>query len=190
MKFIFAQKLGMKSVLFSISVLVLLAACSPGKSWEKQAIDNKEKALMDQAKKGKVDTAGVNDLLKAYIKFVDAYPTDTNGANYLFKAADFYRYMHKPLRSIELYARIYNSYPAFEKRPYSLFLQGFIYENEMGNVDSARAKYQDFLDVYPNHAIARDVQITLNNLGKTPEQLVQEFENRAHADSLNQAHNK
>ena len=160
----------------------MLAACNKSETQRKN-IDSKEKALMEQTKKGKVDTTGVNELLKSYISYADAFPTDTTGANYLFKAADFYRYMRKPLRSIELYAKIYNNYPTFQKRPYALFLQGFIFENEVGNLDSARAKYQQFLAVYPDHAISHDVKITLNNLGKKPDELVQEFEAKAKADS-------
>ena len=160
----------------------MLAACNNNEA-QKKAIESKEKALMDQTKKGKVDTTGVNELLKSYLGYAEAFPADTNGANYLFKAADFYRYMRKPLRSIELYAKIYNNYPTFQKRPYALFLQGFIFENEVGNLDSAKVKYQQFLAVYPDHAIAHDVKITLNNLGKRPEQLIQEFQAKQLADS-------
>ncbi len=165
-------------------VALLLASCNPKQEWQKRSIDNAEKALMEQAKKGKVDTAGVNALLKDYEAFADNYPRDTNGANYLFKAADFYRYMHKPLRSIELYAKVYDRYPAAAKRPYALFLQGFIYENEVGNPTAAKNLYEKFLAAYPTHAIAKDVRTTVENLGKTPEQLIQEFQQNAAQDSL------
>ena len=126
----------------------------------------------------------------AYDAYVSAYPADTNSANILFKEADFYRYMRKPLKSIEIYADIYNNYPQYFKRPYSLFLQGFIYENELHNIDSAKAKYQLFLTNYPNHPIAKDVRITLATIGKTPEQIIAEFEARQQADSLAKANAK
>ena len=138
---------------------------------------------MEAAKKGKMDTAGLKDLLIAYDDYVKAWPADTNSANYLFKEADFYRYMRQPKRSVEIYAGIYNDYPQFFKRPYALFLQGFIYENEIHNLDSAKAKYEMFLQVYPNHAIAKDVRMTLASLGKTPEQVIAEFEAHQKADS-------
>ncbi len=145
---------------------------------------------MDAAKKGKIDTTGVKDLLAAYDAYVAAYPTDSSDANYLFKEADFYRYMHKPAKSISIYQRIYTDFPQFFKRPYCLFLQGFIYENEVKNLDSARAKYELFLATYPNHQIAKDVRITIANMGKTSEQLIQEFEARQHADSLSTSNAK
>ncbi len=138
---------------------------------------------MEQAKAGKVDTASVDDLLNEYQNYTTKYPDDTIGAAYLFKAADFYRYMHKPLKSIGIYEQIYEQYPTVAKRPYALFLQGFIFENEVGNTTVAKSVYEKFIAEYPNHPIAKDVQVTLNNLGKTPEQLIQEFEEKAKQDS-------
>lgn len=138
---------------------------------------------MEEAKQGKVDTVGVNKLLAAYQQYSVDYPSDTLGAEYLFKAADFCRYLHDPMKSIELYALVYNKYPSLSKRPYALFLQGFIYENELKNLSAAREKYQQFLDTYPDLPFAKDVRITMNNLGKSPEELVKEFEEKQKADS-------
>ncbi len=177
----------MNKLIIAIVITLSLASCNPKLAWKKRAIENGEKLLMEQAKNGKVDTSAVNALLKDYEAFADNYPTDTNGANYLFKAADFYRYIHKPLRSIELYSKIYDRYPTVSKRPYALFLQGFIYENEVGNPHAAKNLYEKFLEAYPTHPIAKDVRTTLDNLGKTPEQLIQEFQEKAKKDSLERA---
>jgi tetratricopeptide (TPR) repeat protein len=175
----------MKKNIWLLACVLLLASCNPKKAWDKKSIEKRENALMENAKKGKVDTVAVNDLLKSYEAFADAYPADTNGANYLFKAADFYRYLHQAQRSVNLYDKIYKNYPAFEKRPYALFLQGFVYENDIANFTEARNKYQEFLSAYPNHAIAHDVKITMDNLGKSPEQLMQEITAQHLTDSVN-----
>ena len=143
----------------------------------------KEKGLMEHAKAGKVDTTEVNALIKDYITYSDSYPNDTMGAEYLFKAADFYRYMHQPVRCIDLYSKVYDRYPSFSRRPYALFLQGFILENEVKNNTGAKTIYEKFLKEYPTHPIAKDVQITLNNLGKSPEELLEEFQEKAKRDS-------
>ena len=177
----------MKRILGVLAVVALLTSCNPEQTWKKRAIESKEKSIMEAAKKGRIDTSGLKDLLKAYDAYVTAFPTDTASANYLFKEADFYRYMHQPQKSIHIYSNIYNIYPTFIKRPYALFLQGFIYENEIHNIDSAKVKYESFLATYPNHPIAKDVKVTLSSLGKTPEQLIHEFEERQQADSLAKA---
>jgi tetratricopeptide (TPR) repeat protein len=182
----------MKQLLFiSILALVLLiSSCKPKGAWEKKSIEEKENLLMAEARKGKTDTAAINQLLAAYEGFADANKGDTNGANYLFKEAEFYSYMHKPQRSIEVYKKIYDNYPTFEKRPQALFLQGFTYENEMGKIDSARVKYEQFVAAYPDNALTKDVKISILNLGKTPEQLISEFEQNAKADSLAESNSK
>lgn len=174
----------MKRVFVAIVALLLFGACNPKQAWKRNAIESQEKILMEQAKAGKVDTAMVGDLLAEYEAYTTKYPNDTIGAAYLFKAADFYRYMHKPLRSIGLYQQIYEKYPTVAKRPYALFLQGFIFENEVSNPTLAKSVYEKFLAEYPTHPIAKDVQVTLANLGKTPEQMILEFEEKAKLDSL------
>jgi tetratricopeptide (TPR) repeat protein len=173
----------MNKLIIPILALVLLASCGNKKKFSEQ-IDKEEKALMAEAKTGNVDTAKVSKLLADYDAYATKYPDDTTGANYLFKAADFYRYLKQPLRSEALYERIYNNYPKYDKRPYALFLQGFIYENEVNNPEAAKAKYQQFLKEYPDHAIAKDVQMTLDNVGKSPEQMMEEFNARQEQDSL------
>lgn len=174
----------MKRVAAAILLMVLFGACNPKQSWKRNAIDTAEKKLMEDAKSGKVDTAAVNSLLAEYESYSETYPSDTLGAAYLFKAADFYRYMRKPLKSIGVYEKIYERYPSIAKHPYALFLQGFIYENEVGNPHAAKVLYEKFLEKYPNHLMAKDVRTTLENLGKTPEELVAEFQARMQRDSL------
>ena len=116
----------MKRVLVAAAIMILFGACNPKQSWKRNTIESAEKKLMEQAQAGKADSAGVTALLADYELYSETYPSDTIGATYLFKAADFYRYMRKPLRSIEVYKKIYERYPTITKRPYALFLQGFI----------------------------------------------------------------
>ncbi|HLP19657.1 MAG TPA: tetratricopeptide repeat protein [Chitinophagales bacterium] len=174
--------------LLAVVVLVLtLASCNPKHEWLKHSIETQEKALAEKAKSGKVDSAAVVALLKDYETFAADYPTDTASALYLYKGADFYRYLHKPLRSIELYKKIYDTYPTFGRRPYALFLQGFIFENEIGNPHAARPIYEKFLAEYPNNPMAKDVRTSLLYLGKTPEQIMAEFQANAQRDSIAKA---
>lgn len=171
----------MKKVLVLLPVIALLASCYPKQQWLRDTLDKKEKALFQQSKAGRADTSMVNALLRDFQSYAAKYPSDSAGAEFLFKAAAYYRFMGQPQKSIDLYGKVYTNYPGIGKRPYALFLQGFTYENEMGNIEAAKAKYQQFLDTYPDHPFAKDVQATINNLGKTPEQLIAEFEAKQHA---------
>jgi tetratricopeptide (TPR) repeat protein len=174
----------MKNFAIIVLMLSLLPACNPNKSWKRRLIENKDAKLTAVSRTGKMDTTEIKDLVHDYEAYAEAYPDDTAGARFLFKAAEFYRYMRKPDKAIETYRRVYNNYPSFETRPYALFLQGFIFENELGKIDSARAIYKSFLTNYPNDPLSKDVRITLDNLGKSPEQLIKEFEQKQQADSV------
>jgi len=176
-----------KSGLVVIALLLLLAACHPKADWSVVKIERMEQTLLNNAQQGRVDSMSVVRLLDAYENFADRHTNHAKSPEFLLKAADFYRYMGKPLRSIVMYDMIYTNFPNFEKRPFALFLQGFIFENEVHNIDAAREKYHQFLKQYPDHKIADDVRTSLRNLGKTPEQLVQEFMAQQQLDSLTSA---
>jgi len=46
------------------------------------------------------------------------------------------------------------------------------------NYDKATEIYEDFIAKYPESAFADDARISIDNMGKTPEELIQEFERR------------
>ncbi len=166
----------MKHTIF-ILLVVALAACSPSKEKLQEQITNAETALFSNDKGNFVfDEKLVQTAIDAYQKYVATFPEDSLTPEYLFKKADLYRSIRNSEQAIVTYNLISEKYPKYEKAPYCLFLKGFIYENELNKTQEARKAYQTFLDTYPNHDLADDVAFSLNNLGKTPEQLIKEFE--------------
>lgn len=54
---------------------------------------------------------------------------------------------------------------------------GFVYENDLNDLENAKQTYEAFLQKYPNDPdFADDAQMALKNLGKSPEELIKEFE--------------
>ena len=175
----------MKKIVGIVLVVAALAGCYPRAEWNTNKITMLENKIFADAKNKVIDSAGIMSLLNAYESYAAANPHSPKAAEYLYKAADFYRALGKPLRSIALYQTLYENFP--EKRSTALFLQGFVFENEVHNLDNAQLKYHQFLKEFPNDQLANDVRLSLQNLGKTPEQLVQEFIAKQKLDSLNQA---
>jgi outer membrane protein assembly factor BamD (BamD/ComL family) len=56
----------------------------------------------------------------------------------------------------------------------ALFQIGFIYNNKLGNVDSARIAYEQFLAKFPQHELAPYAKFELDNLGKSPDTILAE----------------
>lgn len=180
--FIFAPKFCMR-YLIPVIFIFLLSACYPDAKWGSSKISSLEQQLLNKAKSGTADSVEVMSLLQNYERFATDYPTDSMSAEYLFRAADFYRYLGRPLKSIQVYERISLQFPNHSKSPIAVFLQGFIYENEIGNISAARSQYHRFITKYPDHPLVKDVVISMQNLGKSPEELVAEFKAKEAQDS-------
>ncbi len=119
------------------------------------------------------------DLVRLYEKFSDDNLSDERSSDYLFKAADISMNLNRPSQTVALFDKFLNRYPEHEKAPTALFLKGFVMEDQMQDYDRAREVYELFLERYPESDFADDAQMSLENLGKTPEELIREFESKS-----------
>ena len=159
----------------SFAGLLMLTSCQTDKKQQlSEQINSLEKTLFEN-KKGVIDKKEAANMIYTYLQFVDTYPKDSESPKYLFKAADVSINTFHSAESINLFDRIIKDYPEYEKVPQALFLKAFTYENYLTEVDSARKYYELFLEEYPNHVFSNDAQISLQNLGKTPEEIIREF---------------
>ena len=127
-----------------------------------------------------VDKTGINK--EAAIKYVDAceafglaYP-GAEAPEKLFKAAEVAKSIKTYQKSLTLYDWILEKYPDYEKAATSLFLKGFIVENNLRDDKKARELYDEFLSRYPNHDLADDVEFLIENLGKSDQEILEMIE--------------
>jgi len=165
-----------KHILTLFTVALFLASCSPSKEEKRSEISVQEENLYSD--EGLSSKEGARELIEMYISYAEEYPEDSNAVEYLFKAADIAMNIFDSQKAIYLYDKIYSDYPTFRKRPECLFLKGYVYENNLGQLDEAKAIYTEFLQKYPDNDFADDAEVSLNNLGKSPEELIKEFEEK------------
>jgi TolA-binding protein len=95
----------------------------------------------------------------------------------LLRAAALAKAAGKPAKAVELYERVHTEMPGHPKAPMALFMSGFVYENDLGDLQKAKSVYERFLQEYPNDQdFADDAGSALKLLGKSPEEIVREFE--------------
>lgn len=157
-----------------MSAIVALLSCQNKQERDNDKIVKLEKAIQS-------DTSGFNkakatELRNAYLDYVNAWPKDTIGASFLYKAGELSMSLHESMKAIELFQRYSKAWPEKPKAADCLFLIGFIYENDLGNYNQASNAYNEFIKKYPDHPFADDARILIQNLGKTPEELIREFE--------------
>src|SRR5688572_16926778 len=168
---------------FPIYLMILIfavAACSSPQHKLSSKIESLEKEMHNDSSMAP-DEKKAKDAIELYIKYADKFPDDTTSASYLFKAGDLSSKINETQKAIELFGKVIHKYPNHRNAPYALFLQGFIYENQVGDPLRAKPYYEAFLKTYPDHPIAGDVSFSLENLGKSPEELIREFESKSAA---------
>lgn len=172
----------MKKILSVVLVTVLLIACTSQQANQEAQIQEQEDSLFSDENK-MVDKQRANDLIASYLEYSNSFPESTKSPEFLFKAGDMAMNLNMPQKAIEVFNRIINEYPDYEKAPQCLFLKGYVYENNMNNLREAKRIYEEFLLKYPNDEFADDAEVSIRNLGKSPEELIKEFEENAKAEA-------
>jgi outer membrane protein assembly factor BamD (BamD/ComL family) len=153
-----------------ITATILIAALFAGCAKESEQALWKKVEASDATKNSDSTIMVCQTLLKDY-------PTGKLAPGALYKIAEtYYHGKHDPRTATGYYRMFIARYPDLEWTPVAMFLLGFIYNNDIGNVDSARLGYQEFLAKYPKHDLAQSAQFELANLGKSPDQILAEKE--------------
>ena len=133
------------------------------------------------------DKAKADSLLGLYNKFILRFPNDSLSPKYLFRCAQLAMANGDGQKSLEMFDRFITAFPDNPKAPSCMFFKAYVYENLLHNLDKAKEIYLTFAKKYPNNEFARDARIAVQNLGKSPEEMVREFEARQKADSTRRA---
>lgn len=154
--------------------IVFTIGCQSAMDGKIEKINGLEKELYKNSEK--FDNQKAEILLKEYQEFVEAYPQDSATENYIYKAAETANSLKKYQAAIDLYNNYYLNFHDHEKAGSCLFIQAFIYENQLNDLANAERIYKLFLNEFPNHELVNDAKFSLENLGKPVEELLKQFE--------------
>lgn len=161
------------AILF-ITLATIFSACTSQRDKEVNAIAEQEEQL--KKADSRPERVQLDELLNKYISFVDKYPQDTASTLYLYRAVNLTMGMGDGQAAMKLIDRTINEYPKSSRLAETVFLKAYVYENILSEYGKAAAIYRDFATRFPDHELADDAQIALNNMGKSPEELIREFE--------------
>lgn len=171
-----------KKMFVFMLLTLLIAGCSPSRDKTVKNISALEKALFSPDEYS-FNKPRADSLVAMYETFVERFPGDTLTPEYLFKAGSICMNAGEHARAIGYFDRCVEVSPAGYRAPMCMFFKAFIYENSLNNLDKAREIYLNFIEKYPNDPFTDDAKLALMNIGKTPEQMVREFEANARPDS-------
>lgn len=167
------KNMNLKVWFLLLGVCAIVACTRPQVSLQEK-ISEKEKAL-DFDSLPVISKEKAAELIKMYLEYADNYKDDTLSPAYLFKAGELNISIGKFDDAIDLFGRV-QRYPNSNKAGSSLFMQGFVAENHKQDVEQAKVYYQKFLEKYPDHVLANDCRMLLQQLSLSPEALIEMFE--------------
>jgi TolA-binding protein len=169
-------------LLYLVALLSFLFSCKPESDRTADKIKETEKQLVNDSTRV-LNRDLAEQQLKSYAEFSEKFPEDSRSEEFLYKAAELANSMGKTAVALDYYHNFCEKYPKSKKAPYALFLQAFIYENQLKNLDKAKELYNSFLTSYPDHELAKDARFSLNNLGKSEDELIKMFEEKNKEDA-------
>ncbi len=133
----------------------------------------------------KPDSALINQAREAVRSFIQRFPDDTLSPAYLFQLALVYEKQRQYDSTMNTLDRIYSRYPHSRQASKAVFLEGFLYANVLNDFEKAKKMYQLYLDNYSalDAKMTNDVKMELQNLGKSPEEILKEIQEKVVKDS-------
>ena len=120
----------------------------------------------------KVDMPTGETLVKMYVGFANDYPNDSLAPMYLTKAADVAMNIKRGDIAIKYLDRVVKDYPDYDKLADCYFMRGYVYETVLADINKAKEAYELFLLQYPNHPLAADTRIIIQNLSLSDEEII------------------
>jgi len=120
--------------------------------------------------------------ISKYDQIVNEFPKSKYVPESLFEMAKLYQgQVIKNINSkeslrkaVSMYKKIFTEYPNSPRAESSIFMSAFILANELQDINAAKTAYQLYIQKYPNGELVKDAKIELQNLGKSPEEILKE----------------
>ncbi|MBA3681670.1 MAG: tetratricopeptide repeat protein [Bacteroidetes bacterium] len=121
-----------------------------------------------------------NKAIKAFTDFAFYCTEDTLCAIYLIKTAQVAQAINNSKRAKIALDKCVNDYPKSTHRPAALFLLAQLYDEatQLNNETEAKKLYEKIIAEYPKSDWAKSAKGALNFIGKTDEQIMEEFKKK------------
>ena len=148
----------MQKLLF-LMLLMGGLACSNSSPTENNANQPDQSALLSEIQaieaefEAKPDKVINKEKAKVLVEksklYVTTFPKDTLNPKLLFRAGEVARFIRDFDQAIFLMGLLYREYPDNVHSPPALFLQAFMYENNLNDKENAKKYYNHFLNKIP-----------------------------------------
>ena len=107
-------------------------------------------------------------------EFLKRFPDDARGDVALIALARILQNQDRPTEAVAVYEKVLEGYPGSPKADEAQFMIGYIYDAQR-DYDKARVAYQKVIEKFPHSEFLDDAKVSLEHLGKSPEQWLAEM---------------
>jgi len=168
-------------IIIGLMFTTSIVACNNGNETSENGGDSPAEQIKELEPKLMNDsTYAINyevakQLIPAYLKFREAHPDDPKSPDYLYKAGEINQGMGQGNMAVKYFDEFCKKYPDNKRAAVSLFQQAFVYETLLKNKEMAVKLYKEFIEKYPNHELVPSAKASIDNIDKSPEELIKEF---------------
>ncbi len=168
-----------KSLFILLGFSILFFSCQTREKISTK-IDNQLDSINRSVAFAKPEPQKAERVIANINQFISKYPADTLSPKYLLEVGIIYQKQEKYNEAIAVLDRIQQEYPDARQSSTALFMQGFIYNNLLHDYQLAAKKYELYLQKYSevNPQLSRDIKIELQNLGKSPEEILKALQEK------------
>jgi TolA-binding protein len=156
-----------------LSLLIILSLSSCGNKKNAEEILAEGNKFLEEGK--------ITEAVESYEILINDYSDSESASDALSRLAGIYQ--NKQVKNIsekeslekssELFYKLFTDYPESHLAPMGLFMAGFVQANELKQFDKATNTYNLFIEKYPDHELAASAKEELENMGLTPEEILQ-----------------
>lgn len=164
------------------ALAIMMMACGNGKL-KVEDLEKAEKTLYNEDMTANKEA--FSEVYDLFCKYVEQHPEAEDAPEWLFKALNLSFHCKEPRESIELLDKLTEKYPTYKNTPVAMFMvASLVYEEKLGELGKARMLYEKLIAEYPDNDFVPSAQQSIINLGKTPDEIIREFEEMNLIDSV------
>lgn len=133
---------------------------------------------LEQTAPNQIDTVAVNHFGRDVQIFARRFSKDAQAPMFFWQAVQVQQKAGQYPQAMALLDAFVKQFPDNVKRPDAIFLKAFIAETGLKDIELAKKSYKGFIQAYPNHVLAQDAQLLLQQLQSkvSDEELIRQFE--------------
>lgn len=177
-------------ILMALCVIVSSCHNKQQNSTSKPKFGSKQKDILElynmadsiYYKEGRIDSTAFLRFIDKAVAFAKNYPKDELSPDMLYRAGIGAMIIAKSAetqaqkasyckKAIAIFDQFQETYPKHENYKYCYYQRGIIYDDILGDANSAEDQYRDFVNRYPDDPLAPQLQEYLKMLGKSDEEI-------------------